>query len=408
MFRSEPPIADPKPTSLHSNYPVRDLIRLPVLESASRDRLRSLLEPHAEYLGLRGVCLDEADYEPTWLRQLDQVLNRADPSMPAALENAMLDIAELANDAGHERLLEVGVERQLSLFAERDLLSPTDLAIKAYLEHREIFDASLARVAALEVRRFVEFSSPTVEPLVPFDADAARSELADRCSRWFATRNRTGFCEVYVDQGDDQITWQVVHGQPPRTLGIVTDHQARDRRTLVPTRHDFLVLDRRRGVLAVHAQFPIEEQFYRRAIGAVYFGGDEHFSVRPLYTGQPIVDEGPGALGIQGVPGLAYAELRELTVASSDRRGGVVRWTGDNLTMLLNTAWARELLSLGRICHIKLGLRLDHRARPLTVEVHPPNRITFDRRVAPDVVREFLLLRGFMVAPGRTERQVAE
>jgi len=48
-------------------------------------------------------------------------------------------------------------------------------------------------------------------------------------------------------------------------------------------------------------------------------------------------------------------------------------------------------------------MKLRGRPRLLPVEISPPNKLTYDRRYGGGVVREFLLMRGFLRLPARDE-----
>ncbi len=73
--------------------------------------------------------------------------------------------------------------------------------------------------------------------------------------------------------------------------------------------------------------------------------------------------------------------------------------TDDDLSPVLDSAFGDELLRGSEVRYFKLALEVADRPRPLLVEVTPPNRLEYDRRVAADAVNEFLLARGFMRLP---------
>ncbi|MFI5302801.1 MAG: hypothetical protein ACHREM_32325, partial [Polyangiales bacterium] len=187
------------------------------------------------------------------------------------------------------------------------------------------------------------------------------------------------------------------HGRPPRNHGAIESDDRRTRVAYIPDKHDTLVVDRRTGRLAVNAQYPREHEFYRSAIGRVFWDDEEHFVAAPVFTGCPIQVEGCGALGTHGVPGVHHVALRELRVESKDIDRVVITTKGNDLWPTLATAAGRKILDLGEIVFFKLAIALTGRSRPVLVEVEVPNRVSYDRRVGDEIVREYLLAAGFML-----------
>ena len=54
---------------------------------------------------------------------------------------------------------------------------------------------------------------------------------------------------------------------------------------------------------------------------------------------------------------------------------------------------------LGKVEQFKLALVLTGRPKPLLVDVHVPNNLSFDRQICSDIVHEYLLEAGFMQLP---------
>lgn len=376
-----------------------DIVRLDLLEAVRPELLLRFLRPFATYLAARAIPLDDLVVSPEWLGALHRVLNAVDPQMPAELQQALLDIADLTTDAAHEQVLALARHQQLSLFTVNARTTPEDLAFVVYLDHRDVFHAAHARTQSSEVRKFVEFVARDRTPPRASAAGGRRALLAQRLGQWFSERNRTAFCDVRVVETDTEIRFLVIHGRPPRSHGAIESDERRGRVSYVPDKHDLLVVDKRSGRLAVNAQYPREQDLYRRALGAVYWDDEEHFSLAPMYTGQPITELGSAALAAHGVPGVVRVALRELTIASEGAVGEAITLIGIDVGPLLDGGLGRLVRRHGVVAAFRLELCLVGRRRPVRLDIRVPSHLSFDRRVGSDVVREYLLEAGFMRMP---------
>ena len=378
------------------------LVRLDLLETVKPELLLRFLRPFASYLVSKGVALDGVAVDAAWLARVHEVLNAVDSAMPAELQQSLLDVADLTTEGAHEHVLAAAKNQQLGLFAVNARTTPEDLAFEVYLDHRDLFRAAHARTQTGEVRRLVEFSARTPTPLEGHDRGGKRALLARLVGDWFRGRNRTGYCDVQVTEVGDTVTFLIVHGRPPRNHGAIESEDRRTRVTYVPDKHDLVVFDRKTHRLGVNAQFSSEQDFYRRALGRVFWNDDDHFVAEPIYTGEPLVEEGASALGPHGVPGLQGVVLRALTVASPDPALGVIAWKGHDLGGALASPLGRLLLRHGEIRHFQLALILSGRPRAVRVDVDVPNHLAFDRRLGGDIVHEYLLESRFMRLPGES------
>jgi hypothetical protein len=386
------------------------LVRLSLLEAVQPPLLASFLQPYASYLSQRDVAVEAIACDPSAIGRLHAVLNAVDPEMPPALQQALVDIADLATEGAHDQLLAIARSQQLSLFGLKGPTTPEDLAFRVYLERPDLFRSAQVNARSTGVRRFVEFVASDATPLLDASTTAKRLQLAALASAYFAARNRTGYCEVRVHETASEITFVVIHGRPPRNHGAIESEDSRTRVAYVPDKEDTLVFDRRSGRLAINAQYTREQDFYRSAVGRVFWGDDDHFVSEPVYTGEPLVLEGPAALGTHGVPGLREVALRELKLKvklPGATRAREVTIRGDDLARDLRSEWVRSAMGAGAVVAFKLALSLTGRSRPVVVEVLVPNDVSFDRRVGAEVVREYLLESGFMRVAATCEPQQA-
>jgi hypothetical protein len=386
-----------------SPAPSAQLVSLALLEATHPPLLVRFLRPFEAYLAARAVDLESVAGDANGLVALYAVLTAVDRAMPVALQQALVDVAELATDAAHEHVLGMVRSAQLGLFETSARTTREDLAFQVYLDHPELFRSAHARTQSTEVRRFVEFVARDPTPIEGATLTARRLQLGGLISAYFRERNRTGYCDLRVSETDLETTFVVIHGRPPRNHGAIESDECRTRVAYVPDKHDTLVIDHRTGRLAVNAQYPREQDFYRSAIGRVFWNDAEHFGAEPVFTGEPLRFEGREALGTHGVPGVRDVVLRELKLSARDDTGLALTLKARDLQVLLASDTGRAILELGDVVGFKLALVLAGKTRPVQVEVEVPNHLSFDRRVSGEIVREYLLEAGLMRIPAMSE-----
>ena len=363
------------------------LVRLELLEAVTADLLLRFLRPFTSYLASRGVPLEGGAVSEKWREHLHAALNDVDPAMPAELQQSLVDVADLASEGAHDHVLAVAKGAPLRVLDGGRGSTPEDVAFEVFLDHPNVFREAHARTQTAEAKRFVEFTATSPKPLPPADLTAKRGQLARVVGDWFRGRNRTGFCEVRVTDAGETVSFVIIHGRPPRNHGAIESDERRTRVTYVPDKHDLVVFDRATGRLAVNAQFAGEQDLYRRALGRVFWGDDEHFVAAPIYTADPLVEEGASVLQPHGIPGLEGVELRALKVVSPDPEVGVLSWKGRDLGSELASPVGQVVLRHGEIRHFELAMKLSARSRSLKVEVDVPTATLLREILADSLVR---------------------
>ena len=362
----------------------------------SPELLVRFLRPFQGYLAARGIALDGVVHDLAWVGRLHTVLTAVDPQMPGPLQQALLDVADLASEQGHEIAVGLAGKPQLGLFEARPAVSPEDLAFRLFLDNAEVFAATQARVKSQEAQRFVDFMARFEGAPAGLSSEARRVLLVEQLRQWFRARNRGGFIEVRVSEAPGEVTWLVVHGSPPRSLSVITSESTRDRLSIVPDKQDTILFDRTTGRLSVCAQFPAERDFYRQAIGRVYFDDDEHFEAQPVLDCTVLLDAPEEALSPDGLDELEGVELRELTLEAVAAPFDTMTWRAENLNGVLAHELPRILVRTRRVAGAVLLLKVRGERRPKSVELVPPNKLKYDRRTHDGLVREYLFMKGFL------------
>ena len=380
---------------------IKNLVRLSLLERVSPELLVRFLRPFEDYLSARQVSLDGVKHDHAWVGGLHEQLITADPAMPGDLQQALLDVADLASDQGHELALELAGERQLTLFAPGSEMGAEDLAFKLYLEHSELFAASHARVKSQEARRFVDFFPREHRPLEQYGSESRRVLVVSQLRRWFARRNRSEYVDLRVSETDDEVTFLIIHGRTPRNMSVITSAFSRDRLSFVPDKQDTVVFEKASGRLSINAQYPAENDFYRQVLGKVFFSNDDHFEPHAVLSCEVLLDDADEALSVDGIADLDAVALREITLEACDHPYDQLVWKAADLKPVLPKDLPDLLRRARKVRHAKLALYFSGKKRPKIVSITPPNKLAYDRRTGDDVVREFLFARGFLRDPDR-------
>jgi hypothetical protein len=374
----------------------KHLVTPDALALLSPGTLRDFLRPYQQWCAEVGVALDRPLDRPA-LERLHELLWSDSIDRPEELALALADLGGLAGTWGWAPTVAAAIEsRRVGRLEPTE--NPVELAYREYVQRRaELFDVVAQHATGRRVQRLVEFT-PRHDLALEAHRDLSTTKRFESVlARWFEARGRTPFCSVDIEETSTEIQFRVVRGMCRRLQDTIVDGRKLERIEFVPARPDLLVVDRRTGLLAVSAQYAIEHDLYRRVFGHVYFDDEDHFQTHEIYSGDPLLQDVDRALSTEGFPTIASVVLREVRVGSKHGRlrGSLC---GEDVAQALAMLLEGELFSQGDVRYLKLAFYWRHRARPTLFEFSPPNRCKF-RRLGEDVVREFLLARGFLRMP---------
>jgi hypothetical protein len=373
----------------------RFLIQFEALECLSRATLVEFLRPFELWCAENGIGLD-GEMDRAMLGRIHYAMCGPDVERPGELSDALLDLGGLAGRWGAEEEVQRAIAARRD--GMRDLANPVELAFREYIERREQFFSIAERVHGRQIQRLVEFCPSTPRLLEGHEEPERRERLELDAGRFFGARNRTRFCECRVVESSADIQFEIVRGSIPRRHRTVVDEARLEAIDYVPARSDFVIFDKRTRMLSVHAQQAAEHDYYRRLFGRIYFGTEDHFRIEEVYTGEPLALRGEDALSVHGFPHLDRIELRELRVQA--RAGFELIARGSNVRDALPTIFGDEGgLSGADVQLVKLAIYVKLRRRPIVVAIKPPNWCSLDRRIGEDLVRAFLVARGFLKLP---------
>ncbi|MFZ5480657.1 MAG: hypothetical protein ACOZNI_28095 [Myxococcota bacterium] len=257
--------------------------------------LQRLLARHARDCAALGLRLDRVADEDdgvvhAWLRARASLL-------PLGLADDLERIEDLASDRGAATLIEAA--RRAGADFRSLGLDSLEVAARAFLDHREIFDAAHGRHVIDTLRGTTEFAGRRAGPGARF-GDARLRALEADLGRQFDARARSAHCRITVGSDEDRLVFTVAHGALVRA-----DEALDERPSLVsegdgpvyfadravryrPQRRDVVVYEAGAGRLRIRASDAPTVRAYRRAFGELLMGDEEWFGNEEVVSLAPL------------------------------------------------------------------------------------------------------------------------
>jgi hypothetical protein len=308
----------------------RNFSNLAFLQSIDKPRFLSrLLAEYVEYFSRHGVNVSALANDDACDRQLLAVFTRPDGEMPGKLLEALYVLDEVADEAGHERILEEAKRLRIDLSELADDLSPADFAIAVSLDNPRLIRICREKTVCRRAKRYYEFRSRDRRRLSISGVRKKIIKMQNYLAPWFEKRKRTRTCEIFVYQENDGVRCLITHGNLYRTDASITRKLERSRIGYWPQRHDSLIYDKRTGILKIHAQFEAERNAYRETFGKILFDDPTYFQEGQIYSLQALHTNG-GVLSV--VDGMKSARLTEVWITTDDDQCRRQKCTGHDLT----------------------------------------------------------------------------
>lgn len=366
----------------------------------SRSLARLVLR-HARACEAQGLHLHEVDGEQ------DDVVHRwllaRGAMLPVELADDLERIEDLADDRGATALQEAA--RRHGTHVHSLGLDPLEVAVRAFLDHRALFDSAHGRRLIETLRGTTEFVGR--EALAARDPEGALRALELDLGRQFDARARSAHCRITLARDEDRLVFTVAHGALVRA-----DEALEDRPMLVceapapvylaerplryrPQRRDVVVYEAGAGRLRIRAGDAPTLHAYRRAFGELLFGQAEWFGNEPIVSLEPLVRLGASVEA-------PTRGLREVKLV-----GLILRHAAPVGTMALDAeeiwpyleARLRGGLEEAQLVEATFRVFPQGSASAANVKVRAPNRVEYGR-IADDLFRPFLEERGFLARAG--------
>lgn len=371
----------------------RNFGNLSCLQSVDKPRFLSrLLAEHSEYFARHGIDVGALTNDDACARRLLEVFTQPDDAMPGALLQALYVLDALADEAGHERILEEAERCGIDLGAMPDDLCPGDFALVVWFKQPRLVRVCHEKTVCQRVKRYYEFRSRDERRLDLTAVRAKINELQEILGPWFDSRQRTRTCEVFAYKEGTEIRCLVTHGALYRTDGSLTRTLERSRIGYRPQRHDSILYDTGTGILKIHAQFAPERIAYREAFGRVLFGDPAYFPEGPTYTLECLRTNG-GVLAV--VAGMRSVRLTEVWIEWDSDKCHQQILRGDDLTEMVAGCGSLDVAG-GEIIRAGFNVEYASGGRARRLEVCLPNVADHDRDRDGPVVDAFLRANHFI------------
>ncbi len=381
---------------------LKNYCRLSTIRLTPKDLFRRLLLHHAEACRAGGL-------DPTDLRD-DEASNQAlwhllacgSRGLPEELVEALHLVDDLADEAGHDALLTESNGQAID--GGLGHLDPRALALKAWLDHRDVFLRAHRRRFNGIASRFREFTGREPARITMPDQEKV-ARLQGIFGEGFARRRRSSHCRIHVYSEGECVCFLVSHGRPVRSDEALEEPASLGEGPLLlreswvayrPQKHDLVVYDNRVARLKVNASDAATIRLYCEGFGEVLFGDRGWFVPGTVVSLGPLVELGRDAL--RPVPGIRSVELAAVMVRLDDDLHTTLSVGARDVFAVLQRYSPVELTD-GRLTWAKLKIRYACGGRARKVEIRPPNQVEYDRRKHDLVTREFLEERGFLSGP---------
>ncbi|MDP3722717.1 MAG: hypothetical protein Q8R91_04375 [Candidatus Omnitrophota bacterium] len=366
---------------------------LAFLQSINKPRyLVPLLAPFTEYFTRQGLDLSQLANDDATDRKLLEFFTKPDEDMPGDLLELLYVLDDLADDSGHDRILNEVVQCGESLDGLSGELTCGEYAIAVYQAKPGLIQACYEKTVHRKIKNYAEFQSASGARLTLAAARHGKAALEQALAAWFDGRNRGMVCEMYPYQEGSEIRFIVTHGQTYRSEGSIDKNLRKSRVAYRPQKHDSIIYDTQTGILKLNAQSLPEKEEYRKQFGRVYFNDPDHFPSGDIYTLTPMQ---AASFELSLPHGIASAQLCEVWIQITDDRNVLQITKGYDL---LRSAKSRAFpnLAVGEIVRAAFRVKYSGGGKARRLDVRPSNIAIYDHDRDGAAAEAFLRANRFM------------
>ena len=269
-------------------------------QTVDLDLLDRLLESYADSLPFRLSDLPK-DQEPR-RKALYERFSESDETFPPRLLDALHCIVQLSDLRGLQLLRERADLAEVPLVPIEETegesdgrhLHPQHVALRAYLDNREIFDKAIVALAFYQASSPMEFNGAREGVESRHDDPEACEAFHDAVSAYFRGRYLGRYCQVFWYPEDDEVNILIRHGRNMVVL-MVEEHGDEQVVSIREVRQDTIRYRPAIGRLKVSAEQPVERKHLSRLFAEHLLGESDFFDwsdSQNLYTLQPVRDQG--------------------------------------------------------------------------------------------------------------------
>jgi hypothetical protein len=367
---------------------------LAFLQSLDKEGILSrFLSEYRTYFTRQGLDVDALSNDDACARRLLEIFTRPDERMPGELLRDLYVLDELADEDGHQRILDEADRLKMDLRSIPSDICAGDFAITVFLRHSRLIRICHEKTIARQVKRYYEYRSRDQQRFTLIDIEAGTRVAKAALGPWFEERRRTRKCETFVYRDGDEIRILITHGGLFRADGNITHRLELSRIPWRPQKHDSIIYDMRTGVLKVHARLEAERQVYRETLGQALASDAGFFLAGPCYTLEPLRSNSGVLTLVDGVNG---ARLTEVVVEADSADCRQAQLKGDNLTKVV-AGRGDTSVPAGEIVRACFALSYTTGGRARKLEVRLPNVADHDRDRDGIINKDFLRANGLVV-----------
>lgn len=388
--------------------------------------LKRLLDPYSSKIAfnLDALPANEDDKREA----IFEFFRGTDERFPADLLDALHKIMVLSDSPGMRLLQEQADLAGVNLVPKQEIeesdgrhLTPRHLALRAYLDHRAVFDKTLDIHAFWSVRSPSEWVGVHENVESHHDDETARTAFKAAASAYFANRYLGRYCDVRWYPEGDEVQILVLHGKNAMTANV-EDNGAERTLTYREIAQDTIRYHAASGRVWISASAAVErkklrELFAEHMLGdCEFFPGDDN---QRLYTLDPIRKQS-AAFRFHHAwdPQVLRVLVKEIQVDEGEHEvdgktryspwAMTVRDSRDAIGRLIDLAPDIDLEDL-RIGYVKLEFRFDVDGKQVSVivKVKPPNVASFRDHSFEKQIMEHLERNGIRLSHGFMPTAVA-
>ncbi|HUE95489.1 MAG TPA: hypothetical protein VMN39_02465 [Longimicrobiaceae bacterium] len=407
---------------------VRKFVSREFARTVDLQLLERFLAPFIDRIEFDLTALPEDEEEKR--EAIFEFFRGADDRFPPKMQNALHGVSTLSTPGGSRLLQEQADVAGIVLVPREELegpedgrhLTPRHLALRAYLDHRAVFNR------ALDISAFWSVSSPLElvgarEGVECRHTDpAAQEAFRSAVSAHFTERYNGRYCDVRWYPEDDEVNILVLHGRNPRTANVEQDG-SESTLSYREIAQDTIRYHAASGRVKIGAGTPpdrrkLVELFAEHLLGEPdFFKGNN--SDR-LYTLEPIRTRGTGfRFRHEWDEDITSVTVREIQIDEGEHEvNGRMRYSPWAMTVRDSRDAIARLAELApdvhfadlRINYVKLEFRfdVDEKESRVMVKIKPPNIASFRDHSFEKTIMEHLELNGLRIAKSVSAAAAAE
>jgi len=368
------------------------IVRSEVLYRVPRALLVRILGPFEAFFAARAVSLAElaatAQDDRTLVRAALDALHADVSAVPAPCRAQLSALNALATASG-----------QTTLFAlcpdlTKTRVGPEEAAAVAMLDYPEQF-ARAMKAAEDATLTFSDYDASSKR--APNITDETYPALRALLVEWMVAHGRGALLNLHASERGHELHLEIENGRIPVTDDLVGESLDLTQVTLVRAERAYVILDRARGRLSVHASHPAIKELLRRVIGDQFYGNPQHFRRAGVYSLDPLAQGLDAALAYDDVPGLEEVVLVGIKILTGKHRETHESLGGEDLRRGPRASAVVEALAGGGTpTWLKVRFKVHGTTRLLALTVGQKTLASVPDEVER-VLDEWLTARGYIV-----------